>query len=49
MDRRRQRALRLHEGDAHALAEQATLVTANLADMSRVPGLKVEDWALAER
>lgn len=29
---------------AHALAEQATLVTANLADMRRVPSLKIEDW-----
>ncbi len=30
---------------AHALAEDAVLVTANLDDMTRVPGLKVEDWA----
>jgi tRNA(fMet)-specific endonuclease VapC len=30
---------------AHALAEGATLVTANLADMKRVPGLKIDDWA----
>jgi tRNA(fMet)-specific endonuclease VapC len=29
---------------AHALAEDAVLVTANLDDMLRVPGLKVEDW-----
>jgi tRNA(fMet)-specific endonuclease VapC len=29
---------------AHALAEDATLVTANLADMKRVPGLKAADW-----
>ena len=29
---------------AHALAEDATLVTANLADMNRVPGLKTTDW-----
>jgi tRNA(fMet)-specific endonuclease VapC len=29
---------------AHALAEDATLVTANLADMKRVPGLKTADW-----
>jgi tRNA(fMet)-specific endonuclease VapC len=29
---------------AHALAEDAVLVTANLDDMVRVPGLKVEDW-----
>ena len=30
---------------AHALAIDASLVTANLDDMSRVPGLKIEDWA----
>jgi tRNA(fMet)-specific endonuclease VapC len=30
---------------AHALAEGATLVTANLADMKRVPGLRIDDWA----
>jgi tRNA(fMet)-specific endonuclease VapC len=30
---------------AHALARGATLVTANLDDMTRVPGLLVEDWA----
>lgn len=29
---------------AHALAEDATLVTANLTDMNRVPGLKTTDW-----
>jgi tRNA(fMet)-specific endonuclease VapC len=29
---------------AHALALGSTLVTANLAHMARVPGLKVEDW-----
>lgn len=29
---------------AHALAVGATLVTANLEHMARVPGLKVEDW-----
>jgi tRNA(fMet)-specific endonuclease VapC len=33
---------------AHALTEGAILVTANLADMTRVPGLKVEDWAASE-
>lgn len=30
---------------AHALALEATLVTANLDHMRRVPGLKVEDWS----
>jgi tRNA(fMet)-specific endonuclease VapC len=30
---------------AHALAVKATLVTANLHDMARVPGLAIEDWA----
>jgi tRNA(fMet)-specific endonuclease VapC len=30
---------------AHALALAATLVTANLGHMQRVPGLKVEDWS----
>jgi tRNA(fMet)-specific endonuclease VapC len=30
---------------AHALAEDAVLVTTNVSDMERVPGLKVEDWA----
>lgn len=29
---------------AHALALDATLVTANLDHMIRVPGLRVEDW-----
>lgn len=33
---------------AHALTEEAILVTANLRDMTRVPGLKVEDWASVE-
>jgi tRNA(fMet)-specific endonuclease VapC len=30
---------------AHALAEEATLVTADGNDMERVPGLAIEDWA----
>jgi tRNA(fMet)-specific endonuclease VapC len=30
---------------AHALALGATLVTANLGHMTRVPGLRVEDWS----
>lgn len=30
---------------AHAVANDATLITANLADMIRVRGLEVEDWA----
>jgi tRNA(fMet)-specific endonuclease VapC len=30
---------------AHALAVDATLVTADLDHMNRVPGLRVEDWA----
>jgi tRNA(fMet)-specific endonuclease VapC len=30
---------------AHALAESAVLVTANLRHMARIGGLKVEDWA----
>lgn len=29
---------------AHAQAREATLVTANVAHMVRVPGLRVEDW-----
>ena len=29
---------------AHALAQGATLVTANVEHMRRVPGLKLEDW-----
>ena len=31
---------------AHALASGAVLVTANMARMTRVPGIVVEDWAL---
>jgi tRNA(fMet)-specific endonuclease VapC len=30
---------------AHALATDATLVTANLGHMTRVPGLRIEDWS----
>ena len=30
---------------AHALALDATLVTANVVHMIRVPGLRVEDWS----
>ncbi len=33
---------------AHALARDATLVTANLDHMTRVPGLTVEDWSVRE-
>jgi tRNA(fMet)-specific endonuclease VapC len=29
---------------AHALAIDATLVTANVGEFSRVPGLKIENW-----
>lgn len=29
---------------AHALSLDATLVTANISEFSRVPGLKVENW-----
>ena len=31
---------------AHALALDATLVTANLDHMTRVPGLRIEDWGV---
>jgi tRNA(fMet)-specific endonuclease VapC len=34
---------------AHALAEDAILVTANLDQMTRVPGLRVEDWSRIAR
>lgn len=30
---------------AHAVASGATLVTANLDHMARVPGLQIEDWS----
>ncbi len=33
---------------AHALTEGAVLVTANLDHMTRIPGLKVDDWAQSE-
>ena len=29
---------------AHALSHQATLITNNTAEFSRVPGLQVENW-----
>jgi tRNA(fMet)-specific endonuclease VapC len=32
---------------AHALAIGATLITANLDHMTRIPGLTVEDWSAA--
>lgn len=32
---------------AHALALDATLVTHNTQEFARVPGLRLEDWALA--
>jgi tRNA(fMet)-specific endonuclease VapC len=31
---------------AHALAVDATLVTANLDHMTRLPGLRIEDWGI---
>jgi tRNA(fMet)-specific endonuclease VapC len=33
---------------AHAMAEGATLVTANLRHMTRIPGLQVEDWSISD-
>lgn len=33
---------------AHAVALDATLVTANLEHTTRVPGLRVEDWGVRE-
>jgi len=42
------RGIRIEDFDAaiaaHALAIHATLVTANLEHMTRVPGLQIEDW-----
>ena len=42
------RGMRIEDFDAaiaaHALALDATLVTANLDHMIRVPGLQIEDW-----
>ncbi len=32
---------------AHALANDLTVITANVGEFSRVPGLKVEDWLKA--
>ena len=32
---------------AHALAAEATLVTADITHMTRVPGLRIEDWIKA--
>ena len=34
---------------AHALAEDAVLVTTNVDDMARIPGVKIEDWAIVTR
>ena len=31
---------------AHALAADAVLVTTNIDDMARIPGVKIEDWAI---
>lgn len=31
---------------AHALADDAVLVSANTAQMSRIPGIKLQDWTL---
>jgi tRNA(fMet)-specific endonuclease VapC len=42
------RGMRIEDFDAaiaaHALALDGTLVTANLDHMTRVPGLRIEDW-----
>ena len=34
---------------AHAMAEGWTLVTNNTREFERVPGLRLENWALAEK
>ena len=43
------RGTRIEDSDAaiaaHALAVDATLVTANVGHMTRIPGLRIEDWA----
>jgi len=31
---------------AHAIAAEAVLVTANIADFHDIPGLKIENWAV---
>jgi tRNA(fMet)-specific endonuclease VapC len=31
---------------AHAMAEEAVLVTANLHHMARIPGLTIDDWSI---
>jgi tRNA(fMet)-specific endonuclease VapC len=45
----KRRGTRIEDFDAaiaaHALSLEATLVTANLDHMVRVPGLRVEDWS----
>ena len=30
---------------AHALSQQATLITNNSREFARVPGIRIEDWA----
>ena len=43
------RGERIEDSDAavaaHALVEEAVLVTANLKHMTRVQGLEIEDWS----
>lgn len=34
---------------AHALADDAVLVSANIDDMTRIPGARIEDWGRAAR